>query len=509
VEPRSPRWSGDPPLPAAWRLSLYSRRTFLHRATAAALASAGVYETLDSLAGAAGAAPPPPPGPPPPPPPRPPGPRPAPPGPPQATGGEQYLFTGRTVVDNGVTVISPPLHHAVVTAQLTGRVTVAAQASLESVLAGLERSGLLDFTAGGGGVTIAWGKPYFNRLPAALVAQYMPVDRIASAAAGRTVPALLDAFAFASDPASLVLESNDLAVVVASDSIDHVNAITSAIFNGAAASLFRVTSIRRGFVDASQLGTRAQSLTKQLAVAAGVAGASSIPDQAELFLGFTSTQRDALAPSNVPSLETLPGITDQWPNGYFARGTTMHLSHIKEDLVAWYARSYPTRVGAAFSAAHPVDPAQPVTVPVRPEQEGNVRAELRGSGYVGHSSSMQPVSRLDRRVVDNYGVPWRPGTPIPLRADFNTLDNPFSFSSTPGADGFSATPAAGVHFLAYMPTSDMFHRMRRAMDGQYADGALGAAAVHGPFNRVLETTHRQNFLVPPRAHRSFPLAELL
>ena len=29
------------------------------------------------------------------------------------------------------------------------------------------------------------------------------------------------------------------------------------------------------------------------------------------------------------------------------------------------------------------------------------------------------------------------------------------------------------------------------------------------FNSVLTTTHRQNFLVPPRVHRSFPLAEFL
>jgi hypothetical protein len=28
------------------------------------------------------------------------------------------------------------------------------------------------------------------------------------------------------------------------------------------------------------------------------------------------------------------------------------------------------------------------------------------------------------------------------------------------------------------------------------------------FNDILRTTHRQNFLVPPRQHRSFPLAEL-
>jgi len=28
------------------------------------------------------------------------------------------------------------------------------------------------------------------------------------------------------------------------------------------------------------------------------------------------------------------------------------------------------------------------------------------------------------------------------------------------------------------------------------------------FNSILKTTHRQNFLVPPRAHRSFPLSEI-
>jgi hypothetical protein len=27
------------------------------------------------------------------------------------------------------------------------------------------------------------------------------------------------------------------------------------------------------------------------------------------------------------------------------------------------------------------------------------------------------------------------------------------------------------------------------------------------FNSILQTTHRQNFLVPPRRHRAFPLAE--
>ena len=52
----------------------------------------------------------------------------------------------------------------------------------------------------------------------------------------------------------------------------------------------------------------------------------------------------------------------------------------------------------------------------------------------------------------------------------------------------------------------------RAMDGVLPDGGRKLALRPGDrgqgFNSVLTTTHRQNFLVPPRRHRSFPLAEL-
>jgi len=49
------------------------------------------------------------------------------------------------------------------------------------------------------------------------------------------------------------------------------------------------------------------------------------------------------------------------------------------------------------------------------------------------------------------------------------------------------------------------------MDGALPDGttlALPPRADGQGFNSILRTTHRQNFLVPPRAHRSFPLSEL-
>ena len=73
-------------------------------------------------------------------------------------------------------------------------------------------------------------------------------------------------------------------------------------------------------------------------------------------------------------------------------------------------------------------------------------------------------------------------------------------------------PAAGVHFVTFNPTSDDFARNRLAMDGHLPNGSrlpFEPRSRGQGFNSVLDTTHRQNFLVPPRAHRSFPLAELL
>jgi hypothetical protein len=95
-----------------------------------------------------------------------------------------------------------------------------------------------------------------------------------------------------------------------------------------------------------------------------------------------------------------------------------------------------------------------------------------------------------------------------VRADFNTLDNPFAWSVRP--DEIGATAAAGVHFVVFNPTSDDFHRNRRAMDGVLPGAKISfrPRAREQGFNEVLSTTHRQNYLVPPRRHRSFPLAEV-
>ena len=432
---------------------------------------------------------------------------------------EQHLFLGlSTVTDNATLVTVPPLHHAVVTAQLNVPATTSAlqnaQHVLESAIAGLEDSGLLDFRPSGLGLAVAWGLPYFNLLPTALTGEWLPLDLAASQANGATTYAILDASSFASDPPGVILEQNDIVFVMASDHLDHIASAYGAIFSGPPAELMTITSVRRGFVDGQKIGSNGQSLTKRMALEAQIPGATSIPDSAELFLGFTSTQQAALGPAVIANFETLPGVTNQWPSGYFMNGTTMHLSHIYEDLVTWYGATHRERAGFAFSPT--VETSVGHGTQTLPEGPANVESltqverQFRRFGFVGHSSSMQPASRLAAPVTDNYGNMWPTGTATVQRADFNTLDSPFSFSATPKVDSVSSNPAAGVHFVAFMPTSNLFNLMRHAMDGQYgSDVSLGYGAVHGPFNSVLQTTHRQNFLVPPRSHRSFPLAELL
>jgi hypothetical protein len=431
----------------------------------------------------------------------------------QALPPEQHLLDGvRMVVDNDVEVLVPPLHHEVVTGTLAVGSNAselrAAQATLEDALRDLESR--YEATPAGLGVTVAWGSSYFRRYVPRLADRYLPVDRRASKAQGKRVPVLLDAIRFPSDPAATILEGNDVAVLLRSDVLDHIEDGAKALFTDL--DLFRPTSIRKGFAGGGFDG--GPSLPKQMALAAQVPGAELMPDQAELFLGFTSTQKAGLGPPRIANIETL-GYSDGGATGYFRQGTHMHLSHLSEDLEFWYINfEFDERVSTAFRPGLDV-PEGTLTVPQKPDDAASIaqnRRDYRRHGAIGHSAAIQTTSRLQSNVVGADGTRYEKGTAIPHRADFNTLDNPFFWSATPERDAMSKEPAAGLHFVVFNPTSDDFHRNRLAMDGVLPDGThlhFDPASRGQGFNTVLTTTHRQNFLVPPRRHRSFPLVELL
>jgi hypothetical protein len=300
-----------------------------------------------------------------------------------------------------------------------------------------------------------------------------------------------------------------VAFLLRSDQLDHIASAHKALFDDL--KLFTVTSIRRGFAGGGFDGGK--SLPQRLAVAAGVPGADLIPDGSELFLGFTSTQKAGLGPRLIANHETL-GFVDV-RGGYFHGGTHMHLSHITEDLEAWYLNfDFDERVLTAFRPGLTNVKQGAQTVLQGPKEVATVAETARKfaqTGRFGHSASIQSTSRLQHDVVGPNGIVYPKGTAIPQRADFNTLDNPFAFSADHAVDKFKTDPVAGVHFVVFNPSGDDFARNRLAMDGVMPDGtklAVGARSRAAGFNSVLTTTHRQNFLVPPRRHRSFPLAEL-
>src|SRR6185436_17958620 len=115
-----------------------TREGFLRRSALGALAAAGVYGFVDTLA--------------------------PPPARALANGprhpAEQHVLRGvRIVRENGVEVVVPPRHHQIVTAKLrvgpNTRELRAARAELEQVLAGLDRR--FASTPGGLGTTAGWG----------------------------------------------------------------------------------------------------------------------------------------------------------------------------------------------------------------------------------------------------------------------------------------------------------------------------------------------------------------
>ncbi len=416
---------------------------------------------------------------------------------------QHVLENARIVVDDGVEVLVPPLHHRVITARLKGAPGPEGQQEFERALAEVE------VAPSPVAVTVAWGTPYFRRFVPAQARREIPVDRRASAAGRREVRVLEDAERFPSDPEDTILEHNDLAVLLRGDDPDAVADAHARLF-GELPELFAVTSVRKGVAGGGFGG--AYSLPKRMVTGAGIPGAELMPATAELFLGFTSTVKRGLGPPKIANVETL-GYAEL-RSGYFVGATHMHLSHIDEDLLAWYLNfDHGERVHAMFRPGLEVA-AKTQTVRQGPHDVRTI-PELQNDyarfRRIGHASAMQSASRLERDVVAHDGTVYRKGTAVPQRADFNTIDNPFAWSADPVRDRMKDRPGAGVHFVVFNPTSDDFRRVRLAMDGVLPDGVrleFEPRSIGQGLNSVLRTTHRQNFLVPPRAHRSFPLSEL-
>jgi hypothetical protein len=139
-----------------------------------------------------------------------------------------------------------------------------------------------------------------------------------------------------------------------------------------------------------------------------------------------------------------------------------------------------------------------------------LNATFDGTGRVGHNAALQQVSRASD------------GTPLHIRNDgpgFDSMDMPaYNTSGSGNTSGVFVTKGTNIpagsnmfklQFAIFVPNSDFFSRMRTAQAAQNLQAQfLGGESDDNGLERHITSTRRQNFLVPPRRHRSMPLTEL-
>jgi hypothetical protein len=428
---------------------------------------------------------------------------------------------------SGVLFQMPPVHTVFLTATLQRTPASADQAEMNRVLAALER-----YYAWGAAhlVTfVAYGLPYFARLPGGtggkLVSGHMP--RLAADASRY---ALEEAQPGPTDvsPANpgirklrynidVVIEHNDLAFTLRSDKAAILTDVLawfggSGRLNGHAVKspawdgLLTFTSSRHMFV---QMG-----LPKSVARRNGLPFASYLAPQSPMWMGFADQQVNGSGPAAICTFagNSSAHLTTAVSGDYFDNGAIQHLSHLILDMLQFFAMAAPSskpgpdgrfiqRVQYAFHSPaiakgdvnQFTDGGGPALLPNQDRGPHYAAQTAQGIGVPGAEHRMGHLSCLQRssRAAD--------GTPIHLR-----MDGPgFDAMDVPGGG-----PLPKLQFTIFVPTAQFFRTLRisqASLDLQHKYGVEPAA---NGLERFITATRRQNFLIPPRRHRAFPLLEL-
>lgn len=427
----------------------------------------------------------------------------------------------KPVRSEGVSARFSPVYTLFATIALTRTPTASDQAALAAALAQVEQS--YPFSPTGVFATVAYGVPYFQRLPGgmsgSLIEAHMP-----RLAAEPERPVLEEAVPGPTDvsPANpeitkqrfnvpVQIESNDMLLTLRSDVSENLGDVLgwltgesttlagSEVGASGLGGLLTVTSRRLMFVK--------QGLPRSIAEAEGLPYANMVNPASPMWMGFVSQQVGSSGPPAIVTFLGTPAakLTTARHGDYFDHGSIQHLSHVIQDLEQFYERpaeTYVRREAAMFSADPPprsanADPytngGGPAFIPnifsgtQQAEREAEGTSNFDRQPHIAHTTAIQRTSRAPDR------------TPMHIRADgpgFDSLDVP------------EGTPQPKLHFSIFVPTASFFATMRRSQASPDLAQKYNVPAANLGLERFLTATRRQNFLVPPRRHRAFPLVEL-
>ncbi len=430
-------------------------------------------------------------------------------------------FIAPAIKAEGVKARFGPVYTTFATFVLTRTPTHADQTALASALARVEAS--YPFSPSGVFLTVAYGVPYFERLSGGLtgtlVSEHMPrlLSEPQRYVLEEAVPGPTDVSAQNPEVTKqrfnipVRIESNDVLVTLRSDSTEIIDDVLSwlagesstlagqSIGNSGLGQLLSITSRRLMF---TQIG-----LPRKIAAEQGLPYAETINPQSPMWMGFVSQQ---VGTSGPPAITTFRGngsaaFTTARSGDYFDHGSIVHLSHVIQDLEQFYeapGETYVRRAAEMFSAdpvprpgnanqflngGGPAFVANVFNNSQQAAREAEGATTFDGQPHIAHTTALQRTSRASNR------------TPIHIRADgpgFDSLDVP---------DG-SQQPK--LHFSIFVPTADFFATMRRSQASLDLAKQHNVAPANLGIERFLTATRRQNFLVPPRRNRAFPLVEL-
>src|SRR5579883_1349377 len=463
-----------------------------------------------------------------------------------------FIAPAQTI--NGVLFRFGPVYTVFLTATLNWTPGNSDRQDLNYALNTIEQ--IYPFSPSGIFTFIAYGLPYFRKLPGglngSLVSSNMPrlLSNTSRYVLEEAVPGPTDVSS--QNPnitkqtfnVPVRIEANDVLFTFRSDLLSNINDVINWLLgsdelggylvpspNFAFNGLFTFTTIRTEFV---QIG-----LPRKVANQNGLPFASEINPQTPMWMGFSDQQVSASGPAPIVTFQgnSSARFTTASSGSYFDNGSIQHLSHVIQDLAQFYKspdepfservqymfRSDPipslgnadqftdgggtaflandasvflhyqslgiTEASATAASPNTVNDPQPASNPT-PADVGKRLPRM------GHLSALQQSSRASD------------GTPIHIR-----MDGP-GFSAGDVPDG-SVQPK--LQFTIFVPTADFFATMRAnqaALQFQAAEQGKGGSptgtvdADDNGLERFLTATRRQNFLIPPRRHRAFPLVEL-
>jgi hypothetical protein len=349
----------------------------------------------------------------------------------------------------------------------------------------------------------------------------------------------------------VVIENNDMLFEIRSDSMVNLSAIPlwfqgsnnlngkgvpSPNFNG----LFTFQPPRIQFV---QVG-----LPRKMANNYGFEFASRINPNSSMAMGFVDQQTNAAGPAAITTFvgNSSAKLTNATIGSYFDNGSIAHFSHDIEDLYQFYSTpgqdprhpdgetftercqymfrsnqlGTPNGIPAAGNTDQFANGGGPAFINnvfqgtnsamleaqdsagLFTPSNATKSATFTGEGRIGHIDGLQRLSRAPD------------STPLHIRNDgpgLDGMDVPAfrTFPTNVGSDMPAGSAQFKLQFLIYVPTADFFASMRSLQASQDLQKQFtNVNPDDNGLERFITATRRQNFLVPPRRHRAFPLLEL-